>query len=249
MKIYLVWRRYGKLNIMASISNEDISIEELTKERTPLELRNWWYQKNNEVYYSSDHGRKALRLHKRLAKQFMEEVLPLALFGVCKFNNTEQILIQPVIGNQNYDAIMTDLRTTPASKSYLEITQSHEGVESALRRFALYKKGWVPGYGKIKRTGDQVDVEAEAFPVEAPPSDGDLENILTAAKKKEGKSYPANTFLIIFFDSLHFPRVLNITKLDDFVNKYIVTLDLRFSMLYLISLNNVFREYSLVKTV
>ncbi len=239
---------------MASVSNEDISIEELTKERTPSELLSWWKRKNDEVYYSTNKGRKALRLHEGLAKQFMEEVLPLALFGVHKFNNTEQILVQPVIGCQNYDAVVTDLRTTPASKSYVEITQSHEGKESALRRLALFQSGSVPGYGKIiktgtKRTGIQVYAEAEAFPVEAPPSDDDLEKMLAAAKKKEGKSYPANTSLIIFFDSLHLARVPDVAKLDDFVNKYILKLDLRFSMLYLVNLNNVFREFSLVKRV
>lgn len=219
------------------------NIEELTKKRTPSELFSWWKQKNDEVYYSTNGGRKALRLHEGHAKQFIEEVLPLALFGVRKFGDTNKVFLQSVIGNQNYDAVVTDLRAMPASKSYVEITQSHEGGESALRRFALYQNGLVPGYGKIKRTGNQVDAEAAAFPIEAPPSDEDLEKILAAAKKKEGKSYPANTSLIIFFDSLHFPRV------PDFANKYIVRLDLKFSMLYLISLNNVFREFSLVKRV
>jgi hypothetical protein len=236
---------------MASVSNGDISIEELTKERTPSELLSWWKRKNDEVY-STNKGWKALSLHEGLAKQFMEEILPLALFGAYKFNNTEQILMRPVIGCQNYDAIITDLRATPASKIYVEITQSHEGEESALRRLALYQKGAVPGYGKIdktgtKRTGIQVYTEAEAFPVEAPPSDDDLEKILAAAKKKEGKSYPANTSLIIFFNSLLFPRALNDAHLDDFVNNNILQLDLKFSTLYLVSWNNDFREYGLVK--
>jgi len=77
----------------------------------------------------------------------MEEAYPLAIFGWRKFDNTDQILLQSVIGNQNYDAVVTDLRSEPASQSYVEITQSHEGGSDYLRQttiimrqFAVLKK-------------------------------------------------------------------------------------------------------------
>lgn len=234
------------------MSDESISEEELTKERTPSELWSWFKQRNDQIYYSSDEGRKALRLHEGLAKQFMEEIYPLAIWGKRKFGDTAQILIRPVIGFQNYDAIVTDLRTKPASQSYVEITQSHEGENEYLRSFVLHNKGLVSRYGMVskkgtKKTGLKVSVEPGGAYVEEAAKD-DLKRILAAAERKKGKDYPANTSLIIFFDdSLHFPRVVDDAHLDDFVNRDILKLDLRFSTLYLVGLDHVFREYSLAK--
>ncbi len=233
------------------MSNEGISIEELTKKRTPSELLSWFKCKNEQIYPTNE-GRKALRLHKGLAKQFMEEIYPLAIFGERKFGNTTQILIKPVIGNQNYDAILTDLKSKPPSQSYVEITQSHEGENEYLRSLVLYNRGLVPMYGKVsktgtKRTGMQVSVEPDAASVEKAAED-DLEKILVAAKRKAGKDYPADTSLIIFFDdTLHFPKVIDNTKLDSFVTRNILDLDLRFSTLYLVGWQNVFREFSIGK--
>ena len=67
----------------------------------------------------------------------MEEVYPLAIFGRRKFGNTDQILIQSVIGNQNYDAVVSDLKSEPASQSYVEITQAHEGESDYLRQTTI----------------------------------------------------------------------------------------------------------------
>ncbi len=194
---------------------------------------------------------KALRLHKGLAKQFMEEIYPLAMFGERKFGNTNQILIKPVISNQPYDAILTDFRSKPPSQSYVEITQSHEGENEYLRSFVLYNRGWVSRYGKVSKTrtknGMQVSVEPEAVSVEKAAED-DLKRILDAAQNKTGKDYPTDTSLIIFFDdTLHFPKVIDNAKLDSFVTRKILKLDLRFSTLYLVGWQNVFREFSLVK--
>ncbi|MFC1958970.1 hypothetical protein ACFLV6_03575 [Chloroflexota bacterium] len=237
---------------MVEMSDESISIEELTKERTPSELLRWWDRKNDEVYYSTNEGRKPLTLHKGRAKEFVEEILPLAIFGERNFGSTDQVLLKPVIGNQSYDAVITDLRTEPASQSYVEITQSHEGENEYLRSFVQHNKGLVCRYGTVskigtKRTGMQVSIEPDGACVEKAAKD-DLEKILAAAERKKGKDYPVNTSLIIFFaDSLHFPRVVDDAHLGDFVNRNILKLDLRFSALYLVGLDHVFREYSLAK--
>ena len=234
------------------MSDESISIEELTKKRTPSELWSWFKQKNDQICNSSDEGRKALRLHEGLNKQLMEEIYPLAIWAERKFGNTNQVLVQPVIGNQDHDAVVTDLRIDPASKSYVEITQSHEGENEYLRSLVLHNEGLVSRYGKVnkkgtKKTGLKVSVEPGGAYVEEAAKD-DLERILAAAERKKGKDYPANTSLIIFFDdSLHFPRVVDDAHLDDFVSRNILNLDLRFSTFYLVGENHVFREYSLAK--
>jgi hypothetical protein len=235
---------------MANSFNLDLTEEELTKKRTPPELYNWWKQKNDEIYYSSDDGKKALRLHEGLAKQFMEELLPLRLCGVREYGDTDKVFLQWVKGNQSYDAVVTDQRTKPQLLSYLEITQSHEGEEQYLRDVVFNNEGLVFPLGKVKkigtkRTGIQVSVECEAVDVEKAALN-DLEKILKAAKKKVGKPYPPNTSLIIYFDDrLHFPRIIDDAHLDDFVKKHILILDLKFTSLYLVGLYHVFRKFNL----
>ncbi len=125
--------------------NEYVSKEDLEKERTPSELWDWLIQKVNQIC-ATEEGRRAFRLQndkEKHIKKLVEEVRPLAIFGKHEFDDTDQVLLQPIIGNQNYDAVVTDLRTAPVSKGYIEITQSHEGEDDYWRRCELLKEGYV----------------------------------------------------------------------------------------------------------
>ena len=70
------------------MSNEGFSREELTEKRTPSELMSWVEWKREQIASTED-GERALILHEGLAKQFEEEVYPLAIFGQRKFGNTD----------------------------------------------------------------------------------------------------------------------------------------------------------------
>jgi hypothetical protein len=209
---------------MANAINQILTTEDITKKRTPLELFNWWAKKSDELYYSSSEGREAFRLHLGKAKIFMEEMYPLSLFGKRKYGDTDKIYFQSVIGKQSYDAILTDAMSEPILQSYIEITQSHDGEDQYLRDLDLYNKGSTFPYGQViktetKKTGRQFEVQPHIVNIEK-AAENDLKNIFVAAKRKEGKTYPVNTSLIIFFDDrLHFPRVISDTQLDDFVKK------------------------------
>jgi hypothetical protein len=233
------------------MSDESISIEELTKKRTPSELMCWVKQKMEQIG-ATDEEEKALRLHEGLAKQLMEEVYPLAIFGWHKFGDTDRILLQPVIGSQNFDAIVTDLRTKPASQSYVEITQSHEGENDYLRRLVRQEQGFIFMPSDVtktgtKKTGLKVSVKPNVNSGEI--AENELNRIVDAAKRKAGKDYPTNTSLIIVFDDdRFFQRRIDNATLGAFSRKYILRLDLRFSMLYLVGRReNVFREFNLAK--
>lgn len=237
---------------MIDMSNESVSIEELTKKRTPSELLTWVRLKMEQIG-SIDDGERALRLREGLAKQLIEEVLPLALFGWHKFGNTARILLQPIIGNQGYDAIVTDLRCKPSSLSYIEITQSHEGEADFLRRLDLHQRGFTFGYSPVnkkgtKKTGLQVSINPKVVSATDVARD-ELERIVSAAKRKEAKDYPANTSLVIVInDDLFFQKAINNAKLDAFVKKDVLSLDLRFSTLYLVGWQeSIFQEFSLCK--
>jgi len=234
------------------MSNELINIQELTKKRTPSELLSWVEWKMEQIG-STNEGARALTLHEGLAKYLTEEVYPLAIFGWRKFGNTDQILMQPIIGNQGYDAIVTDLRSEPASESYIEITQSHEGENDYLRRLVLQLQGITFGHSPVikrgtKKTGLQVSMAPKATtPGEV--AEGELKRIFNAARRKEAKDYPINTSLIIVFnDDWFFQRAVDDRYLDTFVQNNILKLELRFSMLYLIGWKITFREFGLGET-
>jgi len=136
-------------------------------------------------------------------KKLPEEIAPLAIFGKHKFGDTGQVLLQPVVGNQNYDAKVIDKRTEPATETYVEITQTHEGEDNYRCGCELLKKGCVfsnaPVIKKGKGKSLTVSIPPEATPVEE-DVEKELDRILDAARRKVGNDCPVNTSLIIFSD-------------------------------------------------
>jgi len=189
------------------MSNEFVSKEELEKERTPSELWDWYIEKVNQIC-ASEEGRRAFRLQndkEKHIKKLVEEVGPLAIFGKHKFGDTEQILLLPVIGSQNYDAKVIDKRTEPATETYVEITQAHEGEDNYWRRCELLKECYVflkaPVIKKGKGKSLTVSIPPAATSVEERVQ-SEMNRIRDAAERKVGKGYPANTALIISFDDM-----------------------------------------------
>ncbi|AII61550.1 hypothetical protein [Dehalococcoides mccartyi] len=229
---------------------EYVSKAELEKERTPSELWNWLIQKVGHIC-STKEGLTAFRLQYGLLKKLPEEIAPVAIFGEHKFGSTDQILLKPVIGSQNYDAIVIDKRTEPSTETYIEITQAHEGENDYWRRCQLLNKGYVFSNAPVIKSGKgknlQVSIPETATPVEAGVKN-ELDRIVDAANRKANKNYPDNTSLIIFFDDTKLSeerlQALNLPTLDDFVKKNLMNLNLTFTTLYLVGgAKVVFREY------
>lgn len=236
------------------MTNKYISKEELEKVRTPYDMWDWLIQKVNYICSTED-GRRAFRLQndkEKFIKKLNEEIAPLAIFGKLKFGSTDKVLLQPVIGNQNYDAKVIDKRTERFSLTYVEITQSHEGEDDYWRRLELYKKGVVFTRASVIKTGKGKN-RLVSIPAEATDVEKDLENelnrILEALRRKAGRDYPPNTSLIVFFDDTgNFEEALKLTSkttIDCVIKKEITKLDLRFSNLYLVGkAKKIFKEYS-----
>jgi hypothetical protein len=233
------------------MSNEYLNEGELTKKRTPSELRNWLIQKVSQIC-STDEGTRAFRMQTGLIKQLVEEISPLAIFGMQKYGDNKQIYLHPVIGNQPYDAIIADSRHNPPIKTYIEITLSHEGEDDYWRRCELLNNNFVFLHSPVIKEGKgknrKITIPPKATSVEERVKN-ELDRILIAARKKEHIDYPTNTFLIISFEDLYpFREAMNDNKIDIFMTENILTLDLRFSALYLVgNTGNTFREYHLNK--
>lgn len=84
------------------------------------------------------------RLRKnRFYKALAEEMLPLGRFCKHYFRSSRRVTIKYKIGNQPYDAEVTDNRPNKSSIKYIEITQAHKGEIEYLRMLVMRKLGWV----------------------------------------------------------------------------------------------------------
>ena len=189
-----------------------------------------------------------------LAKQLVEEIYPLAIFAYKKYGEKKKVYIKPVIGNQNYDAILTDDSHSPPLVKYVEVTQSHEGETEYLRAFYLQKHGYVPLTGKIKKGGSKksglrISAELEAVPV-IENANNELQRIVDAIERKESKRYPNNTCLVISFDDGYmFRRALDITEIDTRVKNKILGHNFCFDEIYLVGRKKgIFRQYKLIRS-
>ncbi|MBI4330126.1 MAG: hypothetical protein HY673_02450 [Chloroflexi bacterium] len=229
------------------MDKEAITIDELTIERTPRELLNWVESKIESA------DEETIRLRQGLAKQLVEEVYPLAIFAFKKYGETQSVHVKPVIGNQNFDAILTDNSCSPALVSYVEVTQAHEGEAEYLRDVHLQEHGYVPGTRTVKKegtkeTGLRVSPQAEAVSVDS-VAESEMQKIVSAIGRKEGKDYPANTCLVVKFDDGYmFRRAMDHRTIDRFMHEELVGRDLRFNAIYLVGkFKKVFRQYTLVR--
>jgi len=59
---------------------------------------------------SEEKGIAGIRLRKKLAKQLMEEMLPIGRFAVSQFKSSPDVFIELRLGNQHFDAIVNDKR-------------------------------------------------------------------------------------------------------------------------------------------
>lgn len=228
------------------MSTEYVSKDEIEKERTPSELWDWLIQKVAQIC-STQEGLEAFRLQKGLLKKLPEEVSPLAIWGKHKLGNTDGVFLQPVIGNQNYDAKVIDNRIEPVSESYIEITLAHEGEDDYWRRRQLLENGIVFSKAPVIKMGKGKNCSVSIPPEDTSVDEGvknELGRIIDAAKRKASKDYPANTSLIISFNDTTLSeerlKVLNCPTIDDFVKKKLMNFDLRFSHLYLVGEANLY---------
>lgn len=124
--------------------------EEITRARTVDELINWLNDKFDELK-NIDGGKEAIRMRKGFCKELVEEVYPLGILASHRYLKDPNIILQPVIEDQEYDALIIDKSKEPQIIQKLEITQAHEGENQFLRRLMLHEQGHAPATGPIKK--------------------------------------------------------------------------------------------------
>lgn len=181
---------------------------ELTEEQLQKELSAAkylpWVEDLLQRFGSSPEGKRAVRFRRGLAKQLVEEALPLGIFALHHYRSSEDVRLRLVLGNQNYDAVIDDQRSNHSPFSFVEVTQAHAGEEEHLRMIALEEYGHVNMLGRVRKSstearGINVKVKqlAESHHVVLAK---ELERIEAAVRRKAGKEYPEGTALLVVFD-------------------------------------------------
>lgn len=170
-------------------------------------------------------GLRKILLRVGLAKELMEEALPIGHFAANYFESSNQVNIALKVGSQGYDAVVSDCRDPPSGLEYLEVTLASEGEADYLRMFVLHETGQVSGLGRVTKTGTRktrrdVTVEHECVS-QADVIAKERRIFAEAVERKLAKSYPANTALIIGFDdTMSFDRSDNIANILDMLAEF-----------------------------
>lgn len=178
---------------------KNLTKEMLETPRTPKQLHSW-VSDTIERIGSTSEGKSAIRLKKGFAKELIEELFPLGLFAIKHFGPNSEVTITPVIGSQNYDAIV---HGDEENITHVEVTQAHEGENDHLRMLELDQKGGVSATGPVtkkgtKKKGFSISVDSTAR-YSPGIKDEEFERIRQATIRKSGKPYPSKTALVVIF--------------------------------------------------
>lgn len=153
------------------------------------------------------------------AKELFAEARPMALFAHRYYEASPAVVVQHVIGNQNFDGIIVDKRTKPAPIQYLEVTTTLMTYEDSLRMELLNTQGHAPAFGAISAVGPKhrrVAIRARSEAHEHAAIVGQhLRSVADAVLRKAAKAYEPKTALIVAVDDyLAFRECSDIAELD-----------------------------------
>jgi len=181
-----------------------VTKEEMEEPRLASELLQWVTSKLEEIG-QIEGSRPAFTRLKGGLKELVEEIYPLALWGDT-LPNSHEVILEPKIGSQNYDAVVTDTlgRFAPY---HVEVTQAHKGDQEFLRRLHLERERWSPGPSlPLKRNGTQsteLKVVVRRILTSLDQVVSDTEGLIEEAiLRKTKKVYPESTHLVIFFEDM-----------------------------------------------
>ena len=209
-----------------------VTAEEICVKRRPAEFLAWVEAKFDEIARKPG-GRDAIRFRKGLCKVLVEEVYAMSIWAGHLFSKHDPVLLEPVLGNQNYDALVADLSSSPAVIRRLEITQAHEGEAAYLRNLMLCRDGWAWGSAKLEKKGTKrtgIQIVLTAYDEHASKA---LRLIRNAIKKKSKRHYLDDTDLLVMFeDSVIVRDSPIIESLNALFDEEITQMKLPFSRIY-----------------
>jgi len=140
---------------------------EMEQARSPEDLHAWVMRKCRELSASPE-AKTFARSGATLPKKFYDEIFPLSVFAAHQYRGRTDVLVEPHLGNDNFDAKITTNRGSQAEKLFVEITYAKDGHDESLRMEVLAREGHVFLTGPVAKSGRRgapnrlVTVEPEA---------------------------------------------------------------------------------------
>lgn len=211
---------------------------ELEKPRSGVELVEWCDAKCNECAEDA-HLRSSAMARKGLWKQFYDEVYPLAEYVRRAWKSSPEVVCRYVIGNDNYDAVLTTPGRASDQTWFVEITSAVEGYDEALRREAIGTKLCVGARGKMHASGPKgARKEIRSIQMAVRPEVGRAQALCLvkhAILSKTGRRYGKRHILVVAFDDMDF-ECSDAGLVRDFCTLYAVSHDLDFGELAVLGL-------------
>jgi hypothetical protein len=125
---------------------------DVAQARSPENLRAWVIQKCRELGQSAE-AKAFSQSGAVLAKKFHDEIYPLSVFAEREYQGRSDVLIQPNLDSDNFDAKVTIVGSFSAQTTFVEITCAKDGYDESLRMEVLLKEGGVFMTGPIAKSG------------------------------------------------------------------------------------------------
>lgn len=114
------------------------------------------------------------------------------------------MVCQPVLGNQNYDALIEDRRSGQTDITKVEFTLAAEGYEDHLRMKVFAEKGHISLHGHVavkgtKHTGHDIQINGYAIGENELTSKA-IDLFVEALARKADKHYGQQHWLCVFCD-------------------------------------------------
>jgi hypothetical protein len=129
-----------------------LNAADMAQARFPEHLRAWVIQKCGELGQSPE-ARAFSQSGATLAKKFHDEIYPLSVFAAREYQDRDDVLIEPNLDNDNFDAKVVVFGPSGAKTSFVEITCAKDGYDESRRMEVVLKEGGVVMTGPITTSG------------------------------------------------------------------------------------------------
>jgi hypothetical protein len=174
----------------------DISKDDYEQRRHIFDFCRWVNQKLYDLEQEADFETLYFERTGANWKKLLEEAIPVSRFGLYLYREWHEVFVQCFTNNSEYDAVI-DIQS-PSAKQHIKVeVTTTEDDESAMRRQALSRKGFVHFTGPVRREGRQifsegafVDVEEECTKI--------VQLVLQRFERKLNNTYDDATVLLIY---------------------------------------------------
>jgi hypothetical protein len=125
---------------------------DMTEPRSPQDFCGWVIQKCRELAQSPE-AKAFSQSGASLPKKFHDEIYPLSVFVAREYRGRSDVLVEPHLGNDNFDAKVTVTGGNRPQITFVEITCAKDGYDESLRMEVLLKEGRVSMTGPITKSG------------------------------------------------------------------------------------------------